>query len=110
MKLFLVMVEGRNCVMLRPVVGGSGNHVSSRSSTERLGFFASRLVEARDRKAAGALAIQVVEDELRSRQSLRNGIFDPPKFTVSEIRELGSGDTVGATRAGFTFFPEDPPH
>ena len=88
---FRVLIKGHN-VLLRDVDTGV---------TERLGFFTTRFVKARDEEAAEQKARTLVADAVAAIEPL-NDPADGPTLDVEEIEEV---DEVREVK-GFTFFPE----
>jgi hypothetical protein len=103
MTIFLVVVEGRNCEMASTERHGLKRWFSAR--TERLGFFASRHVEAANPQEAALMAVGLVRRELAAKHALKNLPLDPPRFTVAKVRPLDA-DAEKAAGKGFTFFKE----
>jgi hypothetical protein len=70
----------------------------------RLGFYATRFVEARSREAADLLAVDLIRDEMRARGVL-NIRDDPPRIYADEIEAVAANEVQDTP--GFTFFPAD---
>ena len=69
----------------------------------RVGFYATRFVQANNRDAAELLAADVIRHELKNR--VRNERSDSPMIFAEKI-DVVDGD-VPQTSSGFTFFPMD---
>lgn len=108
MSKFVVMIEGRNCLMIAPEPKGLKRlKKSSRPiPSERLGFFTTRCVEAVDAGAAKEVALDLVADELRGKKMIQNAAENPPTLTISEVRILEPSESMPLGK-GFTFFPEE---
>ena len=92
---FRVLVRGTN-LLLQDV---------DTSKVERLGFYATRYVEAVSDKAARSIALAAMAREMESiRPKNRQG--DPPCVEIDAIDELESLE--GIVAGGFSFFPDDP--
>ena len=89
---YKVLVEGRNC--LQAIEG----------KEKRLGFFATRIVEAGDTTASKEKALNVVETELTGK--LLNHADDPPEFSVSEVTEHSKTLEDIEAAGGFTWYLE----
>lgn len=88
------MVEGKNVYL-------------DRGSVQRMGFFTTRWVEASSEEKAADIAIDLVKQELRSVDAMRNNPADPPICTVEKIREVNSFEGFIVPGMGFSFY-EDP--
>ena len=102
MTTFLVVIKGRNCLMAR-AERGIRRLIGPR--TERLGFFATRYIEADNDTQAAIAAIDLIREELVATGSLKNLASDPPEFNIAEARQTAA-DLQHVAGAGFTFFKE----
>lgn len=91
---YSVLVEGQNLLM-------------DLQGVQRFGFFTTRYVKAADVKAASERAVDLAREELLSTGSLLNERGDDPVFSVSEIRQINTFNSVNVPGKGFTFFPMD---
>jgi hypothetical protein len=73
----------------------------------KTGFFTARYVEARDQTMAIERALELINEELKSKIVILNDADDPPKMEVSEIVELNSFAECDVPGRGFTFYPDD---
>ena len=92
---FIVQIEGRNVLILDSV----GNRLC------RVGFFATRSVEAELPNEAADLALEIVRRQLIAEKIALNGESDPPELSVEWVRPLQGRPNQGWKR-GFTFYPE----
>jgi hypothetical protein len=94
MKKYKVFVRGQNFLL-----NLDGN-------TEKLGFYATRFVEAQNENQAEEKAISTI----RAGPTLRDGVLnrqsDAPMLFVEEITELDSFDGVDMPGTGFSFYSE----
>jgi hypothetical protein len=96
MKIFKVLLEGKNC------------QVNVEGTTQRLGFFTARTVYGLDSTQAEEAIRRKLEDELRSK--ILNNKDDPPKIIFDEFIEIDSETANHIPKAGCTWYPEDPSH
>lgn len=74
----------------------------------RMGFFATRWIEAGDEQEATAKAIDLVKKELDALQAICNPADEQPTFSVESLREIESFENLVVPGKGFTFYPEEP--
>jgi hypothetical protein len=86
------------------LVNGSNLWLELDGKPTRLGFFTTRLVEARDAVGADRAAAEMILGELAARAPL-NAAEDPPVLRADEIREVAGAD-ASVPKAGFTFYRE----
>ena len=72
---------------------------------QRLGFYTTRFVEARNSEAAEATAVQVVREDPKLQRTL-NDRSDPPMIFAEEVSEVVERDPE-YPNTGYTFFPEE---
>ena len=70
----------------------------------RLGFYATRFVEAKSYKAAEILALDLVRHDKKLGRLL-NARDDPPMLFIDELDEVPASNVESTP--GFTFFPAD---
>jgi len=95
MKIFKVLIEGRNC------------WANLDGTCRRLGFVAIRAAKGIDRDRATAVAVQELKEELRS--ILLNKPEDIPEFTIGEISEIDKETAREIPSTGCTWYPDDCP-
>jgi hypothetical protein len=72
----------------------------------RVGFFATRFVQADNREGAELLAVDSIRSDKWLRGALSNSPTDPPGIFAEEI-EVVEGDYDPGLGSGFSFFPMD---
>jgi hypothetical protein len=72
---------------------------------QKLGFYTTVFVEAKDEEDAEQRSIQLLRDDKKLRESTLNKKSDSPTMCVEEIEELESFDGFKLSRVGFSFFP-----
>lgn len=94
MKKYSIVVEGKNVYL-------------NRGQIERMGFFTTRWVEARNKQEAKKIAIEHIEHELATLEILCNSPKDPPILVVDKTQEVDSfGDNIVPGK-GFTFYKDE---
>jgi len=106
MNKFLVMIEGKNCLMHRPSKKCGFSIFLPKKKPRKFGFFATRFATANAASEAGETVIRLVELELKSQWKIENIFSDPPVFLVSEIRDASSMKESDVAVKGFTFYAE----
>jgi hypothetical protein len=89
---YKVLVRGENFVFLLD------------NEPTRLGFYATRFVEAKSYKAAEILALDLVRHDKKLGRLL-NARDDPPMLFIDELDEVPASNVENTP--GFTFFPAD---
>ena len=72
----------------------------------RIGFFATRFVQANTRDGAELLAVDLIRNDKWLRGAVSNSPSDPPEIFAEEI-EVVEGDYDPGVGSGFSFFPMD---
>lgn len=74
---------------------------------KRIGFYATRYVEAAERGDAEQRAIDSLRQLSRLRDSLLNEPSDPPLLFAEEIEEIESFDGIESLEPGLVMFDEE---
>ncbi len=95
MKKYKVLVQGENFL------------INLDGKEQKLGFYTTAFVEARNEEEAEEGAIGLLRDDQEFRQSVLNEKSDSPMMFVDEIQELQSFEGLNLPRTGLSFFPEE---
>jgi hypothetical protein len=95
MKKYSVLVRGENFL------------IKFEGEDQKLGFYTTAFVEAKDEDEASKKAVDLLRDDQEFKRSVSNDQSDPPLMFVDEIAELESFDGLNLPRNGFAFFPEE---
>src|SRR5688572_3577910 len=90
-------------VMLR----GENFKVALEDSVATLGFFTTRFVEADTPDAAEHAAVEMVRQDTRLQDIVRNAPTDPPMIYLDSLSEIPSYDGYPAPGAGYSWFSDD---
>ncbi len=71
---------------------------------EKLGFYITSYLKAKNPMEAEHLVVQVLMNELKAYHHLKTVDHDPPRIFVEKIEELESFDGIELPGSGFTFF------
>lgn len=74
----------------------------------KLGFFATRYVEARDAREAETKAMEMLRVELAD--FVQNDLADSPVMFLEDIAEVDSLIDCPTSNTGFSWFPDDKGH
>lgn len=96
MKKFSVLIRGENLF------------INLDDSVKRMGFYATRLVEAGDQEEAELRAVESLRQDEKLRACVLNDPGDPPKLLAEEIEEIESFGEPGDQPSGFTFYEDKP--
>jgi hypothetical protein len=88
-KMFKVLLRGENFL------------VESGGSIQKLGFFATRFVQAGSESEAELLAVAVVKGDAGLAKAVLNERNDPPMINIEEVKPLDAPDGPGS---GYSFF------
>ncbi len=88
----------------RVLMNGRNFWLRNEDKQERMGFYTTRFLEAKNAEAAELAAIELlrVDDQLKPLNDRR----DPPRVFVDEIEEIDPAKVPLVVR-GFTFFPDN---
>ena len=95
MKKYKVFVHGQNFLL------------NLDGKAEKVGFYTTRFVEAKDDHEAEMNAISTLRNDPSLREGVLNEKSDPPMLYVEEIAELDSFDGLTLPRTGFSFYTAD---
>ena len=93
MRKFRVFIEGKNFI------------INSETGPERLGFFATRYVEARDDREAEVKALNLIRNDKSLTSDVLNKKDAAPMLYVQEIVELVSFTGTNVPGAGYSLYP-----
>jgi len=93
MKKYKALIRGENFLMK---IDGD---------EQKLGFYTTVFVEAKDEEDAEQKSIQLLRHDPKLQESTLNNKSDSPMMYVEEIEELQSFDGFKLPRLGFSFFP-----
>jgi hypothetical protein len=86
----------------RVLLNGQNFHLLVDGEPTRVGFYATRLVDAEDAYAAELAAVQTVRDDARFGHIL-NPRSDSPMIFAEEVARVADSD-AGAAPGGYTFY------
>jgi hypothetical protein len=92
MKKYKVFVRGQNCL------------VKLDGKAEKVGFYTTRFVEAKDDNEAEEKAIAALRNDPTLLERLLNEKSDTPMLFVEEIAELESFEGLTLPGTGFSFY------
>jgi len=92
MKKYKVFVHGQNFVL------------NLNGKAEKVGFYTTRFVEAKDDRAAEENAISTLRNDPTLREGVLNEKSDAPMMFVEEIAEVDSFDGLTLSGTGFSFY------
>jgi hypothetical protein len=95
MRKYKVLVRGENFL------------INVDGKDQRLGFYTTAFVEARNEEEAEDKAIALLRDDEDLRRGMLNKKSDSPMMFAEEIAELDSFEGVHLPRTGFSYFPEE---
>jgi hypothetical protein len=95
MKKYKVFVRGQNFLL------------NLDGKAEKVGFYTTRFVEAKDDQEAEENAISTVRNEPTLREGVLNEKSDAPMLFVEEIAELDSFDGLTLPGTGFSFYTSE---
>lgn len=94
MAIFRVLVNGRNFLL------------DFDGEARRVGFYATRTVEAATPDEAESAAVELLRRDALLREVTLNEQTDPPMMYVEEIIEVRNGKKDGDANTGFSFYTE----
>ncbi len=90
---FKVMLRGQNFLIM------------SDGQLQRLGFYTTRFVEAKDPKEAEMRAVQLVREDEKLKGCVKNERPNPPMLFLEEIEQVSRFPRNRGK--GYTFYPDD---
>ncbi len=93
MRYFRVSVEGRNFIF------------NSEKGLERLGFFTTRYVKARDERESKDAALNMIRNDESLAASILNKNNEAAELYVDHIEELASFEGINVPGAGYSLYP-----
>lgn len=95
MKKYKVFVNGQNFLL------------NLDGESKKVGFYATRFVEADNEDEAEGKVIGIFQSESQLRDNILNDNSDNPMMYVESVSEVKSFDDVGRTDAGYSFYYEN---
>ncbi len=89
---YKIVARGENCLL------------QVEDHHEKLGFYITSYLKAKNPMEAEHLVVQVLMKELKAYYHLEVGDHDPPRIFVEKIEELESFDGIELPGSGFAFF------
>jgi hypothetical protein len=96
MKKFKILLEGNNYLL----------RVDEKPS-RKFGFFMTFFVEARNAEEAEGMAVELLKNDSKLRDSIENNDVDPPTVIVDAIKETHSFEGCKLPRTGLVLFDEE---
>lgn len=95
MSKYRVLLNGRNFLL------------SLDGRPRKLGFYATRFVEARDAEGAENAAVELIRADDALKGTVLNSRDDPPMLYADEVEEVGASGAAHHVSAGFSWYAED---
>lgn len=95
MKKFRVFVRGENFL------------INLDDVEQKLGFYTTRYVEARNKEAAEHVVMDMLRDDPKLTNGVLNDKSDPPMMYAEEVEEIDSFAALPLPGAGFAFYPDE---
>ena len=91
----------------RLLVRGENFLINLDDEDQRVGFYTTVFVEAKTEEEAELKAIELLRNDRKLLDGVRNPQSDSPMMFVDEIDELDSFKGLNLPRTGFAFFPQE---
>jgi len=100
--LYEIKLNGYNFMMINPL---------DNNDSQKLGFFATRIVDAANEDAAIEQAISLIKNDPAILAKLANDADDMPNIGVEAIREINANETsrlsVDSINKAYMFYPDN---
>jgi hypothetical protein len=90
----------------RVLINGENFLLNSEGRPQKLGFYVTRFVDARDAEDAENAAVALIREDVALQGLVLNNRDDPPMLYAEEVEELEAYDSKENVDTGFSWFTD----
>jgi hypothetical protein len=91
----------------RVLINGENFLLNFDGQLQKLGFYVTRVVDARNPDEAELAAVNLVREDAHLKGNVLNERDDPPTLFADEIEEIEKSDGAENVNTGFSWFTDD---